>query len=99
MKKTAKTEAPVAINREDWLAALREVSHDTGPIADADDPSVMTTRQYAELGGIAESTARKQLQVLVERGRAVPVVTFTTGVGSSRRRVGAYRLLPIKETK
>jgi len=96
MKKTPKDNVR-AISREDWLAALREVSCDAGEIADANDSSVLTVQQYAELGRFAESTARKHLQLLVSRGRAERVVIFTE-TGGSRRRIGAYRLLPTKET-
>ena len=95
MKKTA---APRTVSREDWLAALREVSSEAGPLSDANDPSVLTVRQYAELGSFADSTARKHLQALVARGRAERVMVLSLGASGIRRRASAYRLLPAKES-
>jgi hypothetical protein len=79
----------VTINREEWLAAIREA----GLNDDAGDQDALTTSEYADMFDLTTDRASKQLRALTKLGRAVR--TFKRRMDASGRltKCVAYRLI------
>lgn len=77
------------INRDAWLQALQAVGGD----ALEDDPDALTAQEFADLMGMARSTAQKRLRELVEAGKAQLVTKrVPRGLGGGTYPSPAYRL-------
>lgn len=53
------------INRDEWLKALADAG-----FSDEDDQAALSLREFAELVGLPESTAKYRLKHLVASGKA-----------------------------
>jgi hypothetical protein len=85
---TNKTQAS-GITFDDWRAAMKE-AEDT-PIVR--DPGVKTMREFADMWGIADSTARNKIRILLEAGLVERLDIFTRRVNGARFRTLGYRLV------
>lgn len=85
----AKTKAAVTITRDDWLKAVDEVSASQ---ADADS-DLMSYFDFAELAGIAPTTASHRLNALAAAGRAIRTTKRIIAGDGKCRRVVAFRLV------
>lgn len=82
-------QAAPAINRDAWLAALKDVSQ----VEVADEyPDAITVVEFAALTGLGRDQANRRLQQMVERGRAERVRKRQVCSDGGVRPVPAYRL-------
>lgn len=79
------------INRDEWLAAVREVE------GVEIDQAASSLRELGELFGLKKDATRKRVEAMVAQGRAVQVFKRVPKSGGSSATVPAYRL--VKATK
>lgn len=78
------------ISRNDWLVAIEEAEKGQLP---AEDPSVLTAVDLADLLGLCESATRRRIRHLVEANKAEITSKLIRLSDGRLKRVTAYRLL------
>jgi hypothetical protein len=76
------------IARDEWLAALK----DAQPVLE-DDPSVLSTRELAEIFGLGLGAAKHRVELLVKAGKAQITQKPYRQSDGRIRTIPAYRLL------
>lgn len=83
-----------AINRDEWLSALKDAGlHEDG------DPNALTAKEFATMFGLKETTARHRLAALVAAGKATPTKKRSIDGRGHALVFVAYRLLPQRKGK
>jgi hypothetical protein len=86
--------AKTGITRDDWLSALKEADEASKPVTR--EPDVMSVREFAEMSGCAETTAKVKIRNLLAAGLVERVNIYLRRSNGTRFPSSGYRLLKKK---
>ena len=76
------------ISRDEWLKALTDAS-----ALSTDDPSAVTSAEFATMCGFSQDTAQRRLRKLLQMKRVLQVSKRVPDTTGRLQRVVAYKLL------